>query len=265
MDSWSPKQLKCMQLGGNHSLSEFLSSYDLMSEPMDVRYQTKAAEYYRKKLRAFWNEEEFNEEKPDYEEGRLPIEYKVRSQEEIKNVIGSGQPAASSGDGVDKAKELFNEFWSGTKKVAQTGYNYTSNGVKKIGTKMEESGTTDKIKSGAKTVGTKTVEIGGIAYSKTKEGITKIANNEKVKEYSSKAYSGAKEVGTSVWGFFSKAVDQIKNQGNRAPAEDNVQLDAPDGGQFDQPAPPAPAPAPAPAPSVPVQEPVPTASPSADS
>lgn len=53
MDSWSQKQLKCMQLGGNEGLSEFLASYDLMSEPMDVRYQTKAAEYYRKKLRAF--------------------------------------------------------------------------------------------------------------------------------------------------------------------------------------------------------------------
>ena len=150
---------------------------------------------------------EFHEEKPDYEEGRLPIEYKVKSQEEIKNSIGGGVGS----EGEKKPQDFLNEFWNETKKVAKSGYDYTSSGVKKIGAKMDESGVTDKVKTGAKTVGTKTVEIGGIAYSKTKEGINKIATNEKVKEYSSKAYSGAKEVGSSVWGFFSKAVDQIKN------------------------------------------------------
>ena len=113
MDSWSAKQLKCMQLGGNKSLSEFLSSYDLMSEPMDVRYQTKAAEYYRKKLRSFWNDEEFHEVKPTYDEGRMSIEYKVKSSEELKEAIhGEGMGGSSEHKGVDKAKDLLkgNEF-----------------------------------------------------------------------------------------------------------------------------------------------------------
>ncbi len=165
---------------------------------------------------------------------------------------------------MDKAKEMLNEFWNGTKKAAQSGINYTSQGVKKIGNKMDESGVTDKMKSGAKTVGTKTVEIGGIAYVKTKEGLNKIATNEKVKEYSSKAYNGAKEVGTSVWGFLSKAVSQIQNpDGNRQneanaaaggipPADGNVMMDAPDPVQM-------------PAPSAPFEDPVPTASPPTDS
>jgi len=212
MDSWSPKQLKCMQLGGNHSLSEFLSSYDLMSEPMDVRYQTKAAEYYRKKLRAFGNDEEFHEEKPDYEEGRLPIEYKIKSQEEIKNQIGGhAQQPGDSNENVEKAKEIFNEFWNGTKKVTAAGIGMASTGANKVGTKLNESGVTDKVKTGAKVVGDKTVEYGGIAYNKTKEGLIKVATNEKVQEYSSKAYSGAKDVGTSVWGFFSRALNQDSN------------------------------------------------------
>lgn len=166
---------------------------------------------------------------------------------------------------MDKAKEFFNEFWTGTKKVAQSGYNYTSNGVKKIGTKMDESGMTDKMKSGAQTVGTKTALYGGIAYNKTKEGINKIATNEKVKEYSSKAYKGAKDVGTSVWGFFSKAVNQIQNpDGNRqddvnAPGDVIPQADA--NGLVDA----APAPVQMPAPAAPVDDHVPTATPSTDS
>jgi len=112
-----------------------------------------------------------------------------------------------------------NEFWEGTKKVATTGYKYTSTGVKKVGVKLDESGVTEKVKTGAATVGTKTVEYGGIAYNKTKEGVIKIASNEKVQEISSKAYQGAKDVGTSVWGFLSKALNQNGEggQGNAAP------------------------------------------------
>jgi ADP-ribosylation factor GTPase-activating protein 1 len=51
MDSWSDKQLKCMNLGGNKNLAEFLAEYDLNTEPATVKYQSKAAEYYRRKLK----------------------------------------------------------------------------------------------------------------------------------------------------------------------------------------------------------------------
>lgn len=191
-----------MQLGGNNGLSEFLASYDLMSEPMDVRYQTKAAEYYRKKLKAFSNDEEFNEEKPDYEEGRMPIEYKVKTQEELKQSIGG-----SGGFGSDEP----NEFWENTKSATVKGFNYVGKGFSKMGDKIKETGVTDKISTGAKTVGTKTAEYSSIAYNKTKEGINKIVTNEKVQEYGTKAKEGAKQVGKSVWGFFSSTYDKITN------------------------------------------------------
>ena len=47
MDSWSDKQLKCMSLGGNKALHDFFQEYDLNSESSDVRYHTRAAEFYR--------------------------------------------------------------------------------------------------------------------------------------------------------------------------------------------------------------------------
>lgn len=192
-----------MQLGGNHSLGEFLSSYDLMAEPTDVRYETKACEYYRKKLKAFCNDQEFNEEKPDYEEGRKAVEYKIKSAEELKELTGS-----KSQDGV----------WGMTKSVATKGVNLAGQGVKKVGDKIKESGIGDKISTGAKTVGSKTVEYGGIAYGKTKEGIIKIATNEKVQEYSKKTYEGAKGVGVSVWGFLSSGYNKLTNN----PSENNA-------------------------------------------
>lgn len=200
-----------MQLGGNHSLSEFLASYDLMSEPMDVRYQTKAAEYYRKKLRAFCNDEEFHDVKPDYEEGRMPIEYKIKSQEELKQSFGAGAKSQDSNQNLDKAKEILSNFWTGTKNVTSKSYNYTS-------AKIQESGVGEKVASGAKTVGSKTVEYGGIALSKTKDGIVSLATNEKVQQFGSKAYTGAKDVGSSVWGFFAKALSKDSNgAGGREP------------------------------------------------
>jgi len=209
-------------------MSEFLASYDLMSETMDVRYQTKAAEYYRKKLRAFANDEEFTQEKPDYEEGRAAIEYRVKSQEELKEAI-SGGAKSGNGDNVDKAKEFMNEFWSGTKNMASKGYNITKEGAIKVNGKLEESGVTQKVKGGAVAVGSKTAEYGGIAYNKTKDGIASIAANEKVQEYSSKAYTGAKQATNAVWGFFSQALNN--NDAGSAGASGNGTEGGMGGGQ----------------------------------
>jgi ADP-ribosylation factor GTPase-activating protein 1 len=38
MDSWSDKQLKCMNLGGNINLQEYFGEYDLNTESAEVRY-----------------------------------------------------------------------------------------------------------------------------------------------------------------------------------------------------------------------------------
>ncbi|GIL50118.1 hypothetical protein Vafri_6429 [Volvox africanus] len=53
MDSWSPEQLKKMQLGGNAKLNAFLKQYGV-DKNVDIRdkYNTRAAEFYREKLRA---------------------------------------------------------------------------------------------------------------------------------------------------------------------------------------------------------------------
>jgi len=39
-----------MQLGGNANLSEFFQHYDLNEESVQMRYRTKAAEFYRARV-----------------------------------------------------------------------------------------------------------------------------------------------------------------------------------------------------------------------
>jgi ADP-ribosylation factor GTPase-activating protein 1 len=53
MDAWNPDQLKRMQKGGNSKLNAFLLEYGV-EKHMDIKekYNSKAAEFYREKLRA---------------------------------------------------------------------------------------------------------------------------------------------------------------------------------------------------------------------
>lgn len=53
MDAWNPDQLKRMQAGGNGNLNNFLSQYGV-SKHTDIKekYNSKAAEFYRDKIRA---------------------------------------------------------------------------------------------------------------------------------------------------------------------------------------------------------------------
>lgn len=53
LDSWSDRQLKMMSLGGNNHLKEHLQGYDLGDETVQVKYKSKAAEYYRQRVLKF--------------------------------------------------------------------------------------------------------------------------------------------------------------------------------------------------------------------
>eukprot|EP01016_Furgasonia_blochmanni_P030681 TRINITY_DN3184_c0_g1_i3.p1 TRINITY_DN3184_c0_g1~~TRINITY_DN3184_c0_g1_i3.p1 ORF type:complete len:235 (+),score=89.59 TRINITY_DN3184_c0_g1_i3:320-1024(+) len=53
MDSWSDKQLQLMTNGGNAKLKSFFEQYNIPKDaPMDFKYKTKAAIYYREMLKA---------------------------------------------------------------------------------------------------------------------------------------------------------------------------------------------------------------------
>ena len=66
MDAWSLNQLKIMCCGGNRKFTEYLNNYDLMDESVASRYGTKAAEFYRLKLRSLVDNQPLNEIAPEY-------------------------------------------------------------------------------------------------------------------------------------------------------------------------------------------------------
>merc|ERR1719247_693781 len=53
MDTWKPLQLKLMELGGNQRLKDFFKQHNIPEDmPIKQKYNTRAAEWYRKNLRA---------------------------------------------------------------------------------------------------------------------------------------------------------------------------------------------------------------------
>lgn len=53
MDSWKPIHLRMMELGGNRRFGEFLREHGVPEDlPLRQKYHTRAAEWYRKNLRA---------------------------------------------------------------------------------------------------------------------------------------------------------------------------------------------------------------------
>ena len=60
-----------MENGGNIKFKEFLERYDLNTEDIKVKYVTKSAQYYRKRLAAITNTYPLSEDEPEYNEGRM--------------------------------------------------------------------------------------------------------------------------------------------------------------------------------------------------
>mmetsp|Transcript_27938 Transcript_27938/g.64472 ORF Transcript_27938/g.64472 Transcript_27938/m.64472 type:complete len:525 (-) Transcript_27938:8-1582(-) len=53
MDSWKPIQLKMMELGGNRKLKDFFRQHSIPDDmPITQKYNTRAADWYRRNLRA---------------------------------------------------------------------------------------------------------------------------------------------------------------------------------------------------------------------
>ena len=70
MDAINDKQKKLLSLGGNKKFFEFMQAYGLNTEPSNVKYKTKAAEFYRQKLKFLAEGKDFYEQPPNEEEGK---------------------------------------------------------------------------------------------------------------------------------------------------------------------------------------------------
>ena len=75
LDMWTEKQLRQMERGGNRALQDFLSEYALTDiVDIKVKYNTKAADYYRRRANALATGQEFTEEQPEGHVGRTLLD-----------------------------------------------------------------------------------------------------------------------------------------------------------------------------------------------
>lgn len=95
MDTINHSQMQLLNFGGNARLQNFLSFYDLTYEPIQRRYHTQAAEYYRQKLKELVEngypktDIDFTQfgDKPSYDDGRKPLFAEQRPSITVLNNI----------------------------------------------------------------------------------------------------------------------------------------------------------------------------------
>ena len=73
MDGLSDQQKKLLSLGGNKRFMEFMEMYELGSEPANIKYKTRAAEFYRGMIKAMAEGKTYSEVMPELADGKMII------------------------------------------------------------------------------------------------------------------------------------------------------------------------------------------------
>ncbi|EER13173.1 ADP-ribosylation factor GTPase-activating protein GCS1, putative [Perkinsus marinus ATCC 50983] len=94
MDTWNPKQLKKMEVGGNGKFNKFCREMEIDKMSISEKYNTKAAEYYRNYIQASVDGTA-PPERPSIAEGKMPaypppVSSTSGSQRSVSTPPGSG-------------------------------------------------------------------------------------------------------------------------------------------------------------------------------
>ena len=138
VDSWTEKQVKYLSLGGNNIFKTFLSEYKIdPTSSFELKYKSKAAEYYRCTLK---NEVEkiFDEkykpiemEKPNLETGVEIIEIKQNDKEIDNNsYIGSDNQNQKQND--DSFFGAMGTFFKDFSSYAKDAYDTVSKNINEV-------------------------------------------------------------------------------------------------------------------------------------
>eukprot|EP00828_Plagiopyla_frontata_P030420 TRINITY_DN3960_c0_g1_i1.p4 TRINITY_DN3960_c0_g1~~TRINITY_DN3960_c0_g1_i1.p4 ORF type:complete len:136 (-),score=39.49 TRINITY_DN3960_c0_g1_i1:234-641(-) len=123
MDTWSTAQLNLMKVGGNERLKDFFDTYEIKdNSPPEFRFQTKAAIYYRKLLKAEVLNLPIDLDKPSLEEG-LAMEY-------LANQNYTNEP--------DQQYDLLEIAFEKTIDLTKTAYEKTKSTTTQVLTKTAE-------------------------------------------------------------------------------------------------------------------------------
>lgn len=162
-DTWTEGQLRFMALGGNKKLHASFEEFDLNAESVQLRYNTRAAKYYRTSLTSTCEVIPFNKEKPSYEVGReqIPPEENVAANSRMthrQSVSAAAMKAADDGTLMGSAASYYS--------MAQENASWASALIQQ---KAEEHHVAEKYNAAAAAAHAKAMEYAtpeNIAYAK---------------------------------------------------------------------------------------------------
>ena len=182
IDSWTEKQLLYLKKGGNNNFKNNLSEFNIAeTATLDIKYKSKAADYYRKYLK---NEVE-KESDPNY----APIQIDKPDMEvamDLLEVKGDGEEAKIEPKPEENKKVFKNKFFGFMNNVFTKVKVGTTDAAKKVGKGFTDLKIKDKLKvagnaiaGAAKTSSHFIAENSMKAVNKTKEGMNNLAQKTK--------------------------------------------------------------------------------------
>jgi len=245
-----------MSVGGNQKFREFLSHYDLDNETIEYKYQTKAAEYYRRKVKACADEEEFEDPQPEYSVGRERIgaaglsypnidnlgleeeKSEVSQAEEVKSQYvadSDGHVEEQEETGADgkplntnqkRASVLLHEFFQSTIKVGEKGVEIVRYGGDQLSQKIDKNERAKKVKDTGVMYAKKGADAANSALNYAvdsgryaKNAIYNYTQTEGFKKSWKSAVDTSKSAASSIGGLFSRWFGSGENNENNQEEE----------------------------------------------
>ena len=180
IDSWTEKQLLYLTKGGNINFKNNLSEFNIAeTAALDIKYKSKAADYYRKYLK---NEVE-KESDPNY----APIQVNKPETEEAMDIIEIKEENDENEEKPEVKKEpIQKKFFGFMNNVLNKVKERTSVAAKKVGKGITDLKIKDKLKvagnaiaGAAKTSGHFIADTTKKAMDKTKEGMDILSEKTK--------------------------------------------------------------------------------------
>jgi len=181
IDSWTEKQLLYLTKGGNKNFKNNLSEFNIAeTATLDIKYKSKAADYYRK----FLKNEVDRETEPNYVPTQivkpdLEVAMDILEIKEEENEEKTEKPE-------DKNKKITKKFMGFMSNVLNKVKVGTTDAAKKVGKGISDLHIGDKLKvagnaiaGAAKTSGHFIADTSKKAVNKTKEGVTNLAEKTK--------------------------------------------------------------------------------------
>lgn len=197
LDMWTEKQLKQLEQGGNKKLRDFFEAYNLHDcKDLKVKYQTKAADYYRRRNLALATGNQFSEPEPSVDEGRTLLngstldannQVVVESLDFAKSqLIEEEESKGPATDPTEDDKHPDSEILATQEAIMNSVKKGTASLMMGLESMRQKATTisTDEVKEGSKQIATATATA-------VKDGIYSGASV--AKEYGSKGWEKTKE------------------------------------------------------------------------